>query len=125
MHQICLGQKKSQAVGEVLLPVDIDQDPDHVTGDVPDRKNDSDPDLAQKTDPEKRNRDEFPVPDLGREIAQDRVLESDIASEDRHRRVLHREVAVLSDVRGPEIAAKSRVGDKMVRIKIVFRFGSF
>ena len=119
MHQICLGQKKSQAVGEVLLPVDIDQDPDHVTGDVPDRKNDSDP------DPERRNRDEFPVPDLGREIAQDRVLESDIASEDRHRRVLHREVAVLSDVRGPEIAAKSHVGDKMVRIKIVFRFGNF
>ena len=72
-----------------------------MTADVPDLKNDSGLDLALKTDPERKNRNELPVRDRAREI----VLESDIGQGGRHRRVLRRKVAVLSDVPGPEIEA--------------------
>ena len=80
-----------------------------MTADVPDLKNDSGLDLALKTDPERRNRNELPARDRVREIVRDRereiVLESDIGQGGRHRHVLRRKVAVLSDVPGPEIEA--------------------
>ena len=92
-----LGQKKNPAA-DVVLPQE-NVAPGHVTADVPDLKNDSGPDLARKTEPERRNRDELPVRD------RESVLESDIAQEGRHRHVLHRKVVGLSDAPGPGIEA--------------------